>query len=460
MVGVPTSNRCDTCKKRKKKCDEKRPQCTPCLKSGWKCPGYQTRWKFVDEVPRLEEHYANNKFVFDVTDFKISEKAIDKLRNERLVMWEKPTVPRYINPNPLGSAFVFCLESNVTGKLFPLRLVGSFFQFIPARLGRNIALDDAVECICSIYAQALPAPNELPRGIYRDYAKALASLRSCLDDSVLWKESETLCASVILPLCELVVNVDRGEWSDLFRGTISLLRSRGIQLYNNEFDHAMLESQLGFILGYSVQFREDCFIRSSEWRELLWHNKIWPFQINQSPSLRSRTLLIGILVDLPTLIRSATAEKTTPQLGSEKRIDDLITSFYQMAIKIQSCIELEAEPCLISSTSSQGRDHIQYLDLIAGINDCISHKALMVIEKALRILFEMRSRSSYLVARSMHEEFEATLHLGDAKAVELRRHRIVNAFNFVRRECQFAAKLIDFGLRHMQSTGSIDEPLI
>lgn len=84
----------------------------------------------------------------------------------------------------------------------------------------------------------------------------------------------------------------------------------------------------------------------------------------------------------------------------------------------------------------------------------------MVIEKALRILFEMRSRSSYLVARSMHEEFEATLHLGDAKAVELRRHRIVNAFNFVRRECQFAAKLIDFGLRHMQSTGSIDEPLI
>lgn len=131
-----------------------------------------------------------------------------------------------------------------------------------------------------------------------------------------------------------------------------------------------------------------------------------------------------------------------------------------MAIKIQSCIELEAEPCLISSTSSQGRDHIQYLDLIAGINDCISHKALMVIEKALRILFEMRSRSSYLVARSMHEEFEATLHLGDAKAVELRRHRIVNAFNFVRRECQFAAKLIDFGLRHMQSTGSIDEPLI
>ncbi|KAG4434284.1 hypothetical protein IFR05_010228 [Cadophora sp. M221] len=460
MVGVPTSNRCDTCKKRKKKCDEKWPQCTPCLKSGWKCPGYKTHWKFVDEVPRLEEHYANNKYVIDVVDSKTSEEAIEKLRNERLVIWEKSSVPQYINPNPLGSAFVYCLGSNVTGKLFPLRLVGSFSQFIPARLGRNIALDDAVECICSIYVKALPAPNELSRGIYQDYAKALASLRSCLDSPVLWKESETLCASVILPLCELVVNVDRGEWSQLLCGTISLLRSRGIQQYNYEFDHAMLESQLGFILGYSLQFREDCFIRSSEWREILWHNNKWPFQINQSPSLRSRTLLIGILVDLPTLLRSVTAEEAMPQFGSEQRADALITSFYQIAIQIQSWLELEAEPFLTSSASIQEPDHIQYPDLIAGINDCVSHKALMTIERALRSLFQIRSRSPQFGARFIHEEFEVALRLGDAKAIELRRHRIVNAFNFVQRECQFAAKPLDFGLRHIQSTGSANEPLI
>ncbi|KAH7336442.1 hypothetical protein BKA65DRAFT_34098 [Rhexocercosporidium sp. MPI-PUGE-AT-0058] len=457
MVGVPTSNRCDTCKKRKKKCDEKRPQCTPCVRSGWECPGYKTYWKFVDEVPRLEEHYTNNKYVLDVVDSKLPETAIEKLRHERVVMWETPPVPRYINPNPAGSAFVFCLGSNVTDRLFPLRLVGSFFQFIPARLGRNSALDDAVECICSIYSRAPPAPNEVSRGTYRDYAKALASLRACLDDPIMRMESETLCASIILALCELVVNIDRGEWSHLLQGTISLLNSRGVQRYKNEFDHAMLESQLGFILGHSMQSREDCFVRFSEWRNLLWHNTSWPFQLDQSPSLRLRTRLMGILVDLPTLIRSATAKESMPQLGSEKKVDDLITSFYQMAVNIQSWLKVDAEPFLTLGTSNQG-DHIEYPDLIAGVNDCVSHKALETIEKALRILSKIRSSSNQSRISSLHGEFEGTLLLGDARTMEIRRHRILSAFNFVKRECQFAAKPLEFGLMHIRSADSNDEP--
>ena len=48
-----------------------------------------------------------------------------------------------------------------------------------------------------------------------------------------------------------MVNFDRGEWSQLLLGTIHLLESRGIQSYNNEFDHAMLESQVGFIVSIS-----------------------------------------------------------------------------------------------------------------------------------------------------------------------------------------------------------------
>lgn len=141
--------------------------------------------------------------MLDVAESKIGETSLHEFRHEKLLVWTESSVPPYIDANPLATAFVYSLDSNVAGKLFPLRLVGSFFEFIPARLGRSAALDGAVECICSIYSKALPAPHEISKDIYQKYAKAIASLRTCLDDPTLRMESETLCASIILQLCEV-----------------------------------------------------------------------------------------------------------------------------------------------------------------------------------------------------------------------------------------------------------------
>jgi hypothetical protein len=112
-------------------------------------------------------------------------------------------VPRYHETNRLGSALIYCLESKVKGTLIPLRLVGSFFEFIPARLGRNAALDDAVSCLCAIYSATPSNPYNFPRGIYQGYVRALSSLRGCLSDISLQMESETLCASILLQMCEV-----------------------------------------------------------------------------------------------------------------------------------------------------------------------------------------------------------------------------------------------------------------
>ena len=108
-------------------------------------------------------------------------------------------VPRYLESNPLGSSLVYCLESKVNGTLIPLWLVGSFFQFVPSRMGRSVALDDAVSCLCSIYS----SPYSFHADIYQGYAKALSSLRRCIGDDSLRMTSETLCASILLQMCEV-----------------------------------------------------------------------------------------------------------------------------------------------------------------------------------------------------------------------------------------------------------------
>jgi hypothetical protein len=95
------------------------------------------------------------------------------------------------------------MGSKVEGTLIPLHLVGSFFDFIPARMGTNTALDAVVSCLCSIYSRQYSTPHGYQRDIYQSYIKALASLRGCLEDARLRMESETLCASILLQMCEV-----------------------------------------------------------------------------------------------------------------------------------------------------------------------------------------------------------------------------------------------------------------
>lgn len=125
------------------------------------------------------------------------------MHNDLDAIFAHLSVPRSLEPNPLGSALVFCMGSKVEGTLIPLRLVGSFFDFIPARMGLNTALDDVVSCLCSIYSRKFRTPYGYQRDTYQSYIKALASVRGCLEDPTLRMESETLCASILLQMCEV-----------------------------------------------------------------------------------------------------------------------------------------------------------------------------------------------------------------------------------------------------------------
>jgi len=48
------SKGCGSCKRRKVKCDETRPQCTRCRKAGIECTGFVQRLRFVNEKPRIQ----------------------------------------------------------------------------------------------------------------------------------------------------------------------------------------------------------------------------------------------------------------------------------------------------------------------------------------------------------------------------------------------------------------------
>lgn len=146
--------------------------------------------------------------MYDDATTSSADGAEEAKYDRELAIWKKKTVPRSPNHNTLGSEMIYHSRTNAKGKLVPLLLFGSFFDFIPARLGTSIALDDAVKCLCSVYSRARPSPNELPRGVYRQYLAAVTSLRKCVEDPTLRMESETLCASILLQICEVSASLD------------------------------------------------------------------------------------------------------------------------------------------------------------------------------------------------------------------------------------------------------------
>ena len=162
----------------------------------------------------MAEYYANRQHIYDDVDENLPENSLRS--NGAVTMWKNLSpshssshittkgcttseVPRWLETNHLGSSLAYCLESKVEGTLIPLWLVGSFFQYVPARIGRNAALDAAVSCLCEIYC----SPYSFQISTYQKYVNAISSLRRCLCDTSLQMESETLCASILLQMCEV-----------------------------------------------------------------------------------------------------------------------------------------------------------------------------------------------------------------------------------------------------------------
>jgi len=97
----------------------------------------------------------------------------------------------------------YILDDAKSQALFPLRSHGDFYKFIACRLGRNQALDTSISCLCAIYMETLSNSSAASRDSIQLYAKSLNSLRTCLENEHVRTESETICASIILQLCEV-----------------------------------------------------------------------------------------------------------------------------------------------------------------------------------------------------------------------------------------------------------------
>ncbi len=120
------------------------------------------------------------------------------------------------------AAFIYRLD--VTDPRYNILHYGAFIRLIPQRLGRNKALDAAVNaaaiCFPAVYTTE-PSPEA-----YRSFASALKTLRVSVEDPATVRMVETLCAMYLVmvmqvrrPSCSILMGadlngLDRAGWGE------------------------------------------------------------------------------------------------------------------------------------------------------------------------------------------------------------------------------------------------------
>lgn len=191
MVNRGRSGGCVTCKGRRVKCDEEKPDCQQCRRRGLGCGGYKRKLKFREQ---------NHKFgpVERDTD-------VDVLSRGWIV-----AVPR--SPSAPDTAVVFFFR-HYTGYGRNVESARGFFEvLVPVYRSQehNSALSHAVSALASLvssiwrYGRHGATDCRLPRDLY---AHAVASLRRAIADRRQVNKPATLLAVLALQLYENVVAI-------------------------------------------------------------------------------------------------------------------------------------------------------------------------------------------------------------------------------------------------------------
>jgi hypothetical protein len=192
------------------------------VRAGWVCPGYDKRWKFVDENKHLVRRQRNNgassstesSEPSDTESRRIIARNLSKKGERRLELYEAErrgdTVchigifwPLSSKTDRYATLFVSILDNDKAQALLPLKAVGSFLPLIPCRLGRNRALDAVIASLCSVYVDHLTGKTPGSSATLQKYVASLNALQQCIKDPVLRSQSETICASIIVQMCEV-----------------------------------------------------------------------------------------------------------------------------------------------------------------------------------------------------------------------------------------------------------------
>lgn len=126
---------------------------------------------------------------------------------------------------------------------------GVYLEDIPRRLGTNEALDRSIEALTAAHAGFCGVNRQgATVEALTSYSQALKTLRIYLDDRVHAQSSNTLCAVMILLICQLFLGQTRQCWSGHAEGAAQILKARKQSKPRDLFEKKLFVSLRGSVV--------------------------------------------------------------------------------------------------------------------------------------------------------------------------------------------------------------------
>ncbi|KAJ5183429.1 hypothetical protein N7492_001045 [Penicillium capsulatum] len=192
MGGAPwRSNGCNTCRKRKVKCDFQRPQCARCLRGGHRCEGYERDRKFIhtfaDPAPGPSDALTVQSQAEDPSFTVINVNS--QIRSQLFSLF----VDSYVPSLPVGQVNFRCQQGSDLFREFPSIMDGKNSQLF----------DRAVSALASVFVGRKVGDDGLMRHGVMLYNNAIQIFSRLISKNGL-PIQEVLSANVVFQLYEVI----------------------------------------------------------------------------------------------------------------------------------------------------------------------------------------------------------------------------------------------------------------
>ncbi|KAF4960617.1 hypothetical protein FSARC_10431 [Fusarium sarcochroum] len=257
MPGVPSYKGCDACRKQKKKCDKGKPRCARCTRLDIACDNVgKQRYKFKVQTLELGSDSSTPTLVDtdEDTTSSSSQGSTPPVSFQALI--RVPSNPTTIVTHTLVSRL------EITDLRYDITCYGDFLRHIPARLGRNEALDASADALATTFSTLHRPQGYQTVDALTKYVRAINSLRICLDNPQKARMPETMCAVYLIMICQGWLGRDDDPTTSHGQGLAYLLKAAARENWKAGFESEML---LTFCVPVIIESISNPKVRLDKW---------------------------------------------------------------------------------------------------------------------------------------------------------------------------------------------------
>ncbi|KAF2835758.1 hypothetical protein M501DRAFT_941160 [Patellaria atrata CBS 101060] len=277
MPGVPSSRACDACRKQRKRaksdylrngyqCDLSKPSCSRCSRLRIVCIGSgQQRYKFKEDArsfhalarPEADPEWKHPHWLRTET-ITTQMVQISRIRSNEKTLLANALIEKLTPSEDLRYQLAWTF--------------GDLLAHIPRRIGSNQALDASVAALIAAHSHfSTPLDCSATYKSLVTYSHALKALRACLDNPVTALESNTVCAVMLLLICQSFNGPHQGMWTGSTghgQGAAQILKARGHYDTRDEFERILFRTLSTAVL-FEALVNPSISFSPEEWKTIV-----------------------------------------------------------------------------------------------------------------------------------------------------------------------------------------------